>query len=152
MKKLIIIIAAVFIGGVANAQKVGETNVPAVVKSKFVSLYPDAKMEKWKNENGNYQAEFNNNKTEMCVTIDAKGGLVKTKTKIEASALPKPASDYLAKNYADKKVSAAYKETDAAGKVCYKAEVKDQFLMFDANGTFLKEKNEKDMKKDKDKK
>ena len=104
-------------------------------------------MEKWTNEKGNYQATFDDNKTEICVGIDAKGNLIHTKTQIAASALPKAANDYLAKNYADKKIDKAFKVMDAGGKVSYKAEVKDQFLMFDASGNFVKEMNEKDMKK-----
>ena len=136
----------------ANAQTVTNAEVPAVVKTKFASLYPNVKVEKWKKEKENYKAEFDENKTEMCVIIDAKGDLVKTKSKIEASELPASAKEYIEKNHAGKKITKACKMTDAKGDTHYKAEVGEMDLIFDANGTFVKEEKEKDMKKEEHKK
>ena len=72
---------------------------------------------------------------------------MKTKTEIQVSELPASASDYIVQNYPSKKISEAYKVTDAAGVVTYKAEVGETYLIFDSSGTFIKEKSEKDMKK-----
>ena len=147
MKKVIILLAAIFIGGATYAQTVSESDVPTVVKTKFSALYPSTKVEKWKRDNGNYKAEFDENKKETCVIITPKGDLVKTKTEIQVSELPASASDYIVQNYPSKKISEAYKVTDAAGVVTYKAEVGETYLIFDSSGTFIKEKSEKDMKK-----
>ena len=146
MKKIIFIVAAILTIGIANGQTRNELDVPAVVRATFSSLYPDIILETWKNDNGNYRAEFNENKSTKCVTIDAKGNLMVTNTKIEVSALPKAVCDYLTKNYAYKKISAAYKVTDSRGNVTFKAEVKKQLLVFDAEGTFVNAE-EKDIKK-----
>ena len=146
MKKILIIVAAILTIGIANGQTRNELDVPVVVRTTFSSLYPNIILETWKNDNGNYRAEFNENKSTKCVTIDAKGNLMVTNTKIETSALPKAVCDYLTKKYSYKKISAAYKLTDSKGNVTYKAEVKKQLLVFDAEGTFVKEE-EKGIKK-----
>ncbi len=139
MKKAIIMMSAIFIGGVAYAQKVSESEVPAAVKTKFTSLYPNSKVEKWEKEKGSYKAEFDENKTETCVIIDDEGNLVKTKTEIQISELPVAASAYIEKNCTGKKITKAFKMTDAKGVVTYKAKVGETHLFFDANGTFVKE-------------
>jgi len=146
MKKVILMLTVIFVGGTVFAQKVSESDVPAAVKTKFSSLYPNAKVEEWKKDNGNYKAEFDENKTETCVIINPKGDLVKTKTEIEATELPAAANEYLAKKYAGKKITECHKMTDANGIVTYKAEVGEMHVIFDSNGAFVKEGTEKDMK------
>jgi hypothetical protein len=146
MKKVIVMLAVIFIGGTAYAQTISEQDVPVVVKSKVTSLYPDVKVEKWKKHNGDYKAQFDENKKETWVIINPKGDLVKTKTEIEASDLPSSASEYIRKNYDGKKTSEAYKVIDATGVVTYKAEVDDTYLVFDANGMFIKKEKEKGKK------
>ena len=140
-------LAVIFIKGSVYAQTIIESDVPAVVRTKFTTLYPTSKVEKWKKDNGNYKAEFDQNKKETCVVINPKGDLVKTKTEIDASELPASASEYIGKNYAGKKINESCKVTDATGVVTYKAEVGETHLIFDSNGMFIKEGTEKEMKK-----
>lgn len=139
-------LAVILIGGTAYAQTISEQDVPVVVKSKVTSLYPGVKVEKWKKNNGNYKAQFDENKKETCVIVSPKGDLVKTKTEIDASELPSSASEYIRKNYDGKKISEAFKIIDATGVVTYKAEVDETYLLFDTNGMFIKKEKEKDMK------
>lgn len=143
MKKGILILAITFIGSIANAQKISESEVPASVKEKFTSLYPKCKVEKWVKEEGNFEAEFDKNKTEMSVVIDPTGKLIETETTISIASLPKAVSDYVAKNHAGKKITEAAKITSADGTVTYEAEVKEVELYFDSNGAFLRSEKEK---------
>ncbi|MBC7861343.1 MAG: PepSY-like domain-containing protein, partial [Bacteroidia bacterium] len=69
--------------GFASAQKMKEAEVPAAVKTKFTSLYPKAKVEKWEKEGANYEAEFTNNKIETSVIFDAAGSLIATEIEIK---------------------------------------------------------------------
>jgi hypothetical protein len=151
MKKAILVLAIVSIGSFTYAQKVNDSELPAAVKSKFSSLYPSTKAEKWEKEEGNFKAEFDENKTETSVIIDPNGNLIETHKKIEVSALPKSANDYVSKNYEGKKITEAVKVTDVAGKVTYEAEVKETNLIFDSNGAFIKAEKEKEHEKEKEK-
>lgn len=150
MKKTMLIAGMVLIAITSNAQKVKDSEVPAAVKTSFSKLYPSAKVEKWEKENGNYEAEFDNNKVETSVLMNASGSLMETEMEIKPSELPKSVSDYVAKNLAGKKIKEASKITDAAGKVSYEAEVDEADYIFDSNGTFLKKEVENDNDKDKD--
>lgn len=131
----------------------GGDEIPAVVKSKFASEFPNVKKVKWEKEKGNYEAEFDLNKVETSVLYDASGNKLETETEIAVSSLPKSAADYISKNFADKKIREASKIVDAKNTVTYEAEVKGVGdVIFDANGNFLKKEVEQDEDKDKEKK
>jgi hypothetical protein len=147
MKKIILICLLGTSLAVSNAQesketkesKLAESAVPAAVKSKFTSLYPGLKAEKWEKENGNFEAGFHKDKIEMSVLIDAAGNLMETETKIAVSELPKSISDYVAKNKAGKKIKEAARIVDAKGVTTFEAEVDKMDLLFDKDGKFIKE-------------
>jgi len=144
MKKTFLILA-LFSGVVCvKAQKTNEADVPAAVKTEFKSLYADVKEVKWEKENGNFEANFHQGKTEMSVTIDTKGKLLETETSIAPTALPKAATDYLAKNLAGKKIKEASSIKDASGKITYEAEVDEVDYTFDDKGNFLKKEKDND--------
>jgi hypothetical protein len=144
MKKTFLTLALLSCIAFANAQKVTEADVPAAVKTEFKSLYADVKEVKWEKEKGNYEANFSQNKTEMSVTIDAKGKLLETETTIASSTLPKAAADYMAKNLPGKKIKEASMIKDAAGKITYEAEVDEVDYKFDAQGNFLSKEEDND--------
>jgi hypothetical protein len=137
---LIIICFTIF----SCSQKVA---VPDVVKTKFVSLYPDAKNVKWDKEDGLFEAGFKTNDVETSVVFDAAGTVTETETAIEASSLPAAISEYVAKNLDGRKIEEAAKIVDAAGKVNYEAEVDKADYIFDETGNFLSKK-EKDKEED----
>ena len=145
------IVAATFS---ANAQKVKEAEVPSAVKAKQTSLYPNAKVEGWGKEDGNYEAEFDNGKVETSTLFDASGNLLETETEISASTFPNGVADYVSKNYPGQKIKEASKIVDAKNVTTFEAEVKEGDLIFDDKGNFIKkvvqakdEDDEKDEKK-----
>ena len=137
MKKLIL---AALVAGVFSLQAFAcGDDVPAAVKTKLSSLYPNAKKVKWEKEKEMYEAEFENSGVETSVLFDGQGAVTETEIEIPVSKLPAAATTYLAKNHAGKKVSEAAMITDAAGKVSYEAEVKGVGdVIFDESGSFLK--------------
>lgn len=141
MKKLMFICIAAAFTSCADAQKLKEADVPAVVKATFEKQYPGAKAE-WEKEGTNYEAEFDFKKEEMSVVIDATGTIIETEVEIEVSALPKAATDYIATHYKGIKIKEAAKITDAKGVVTYEGEIKGMDLLFDSTGTFIKEVKE----------
>ena len=145
MSKTTIITAAalVFMVNTASAQKVKETEVPKAVVTSFQNNFKGVKVEKWEKEkDGGYEAEFDLNKIETSATFSADGKLQETEQEIKVSTLPKPISDYIAKNYIGHKITEAAKITDASGKMMYEAEIKkgkeEKDLIFDESGNFIK--------------
>jgi hypothetical protein len=142
--KSIVLIALIGLGlNDANAQKLKEAAVPEPVKATFAKHYAAVKNAKWEKENGNYEAEFENNKVTTSVVIDKTGALLETETTIAESALPKKAQEYLAKNLSGKKIKETAQIVNVKGAVTYEAEVAGADYLFDANGDFMKKVVEK---------
>ena len=140
MKKSMLILAIAGLGTfTACAQKMKEADVPANVKAAFAKQYPDTKAGSWEKENGNYEAEFDMNKTEMSVLIDPSGNITETETEIKVSELPVAIAGYCAKNYSGKKIAEASKIVDARGVVTYETEISKMDVLFTADGKFIKE-------------
>lgn len=139
MKKSIFIAAGLMISLAASAQKVKESEVPAIVKDAFNKAHKDAKDIKWEKEGANFEAEFETGDHEQSAVYDAAGRLVETELEISAEALPAAVKAYVAKNHRDAKIKEAAKITDAKGVVTYEAEIKGKDLIFDSNGKFIKE-------------
>jgi hypothetical protein len=75
MKRPFLLLAFGFTAITANAQKMKEADVPPAVKATFTKAYPNTKAGSWEKENGNYEAEFDLNKTD--VLFDAEGKFIK---------------------------------------------------------------------------
>lgn len=144
MKKLLFLLTAVAVAPFANAQKIPEKEVPAIVAATLKNHYPNAKELKWEKENGNYEAGFTLAETGYSVLIDALGSIVETEVEISADALPADAKVHIAKNYPGKKIKEAAKITGTKGIVRYEAEVNGRDLIFDNSGKFLKTVTNKD--------
>jgi len=139
MKKLVLMTVAAMITSLTFAQKMQEKDVPAPVKTAFQKNFPQAKVEKWEKEGGNFEAEFELNKSEQSVLFDAQGIIIETEIEIEISQLPNGVLDYVKTNYKGQSVKEAAKITDTKGTVTYEAEIKGRDLLFDSNGKFIKE-------------
>lgn len=139
MKHMMIMMAASLITGSAFAQKTPDKDIPASVKAAFQKAHPDAKDVKWEKEGDNFEAEFEQGKTEQSVVLNAQGSILETEVEIAVTELPQKAKDYVAANYKGQAVKEAAKITDAKGAISYEAEIKGKDLIFDAAGTFLKE-------------
>lgn len=144
MKNVIFISFALMIGFSACGQKLKEKDVPAAVKAKFTSLYPNVTDVDWSKEHGAYEAEFDVNKNEASVNIDSLGNLIETENEIEVSALPAAVNTYFSSNVPGEKIKEAAKMTDAKGVVTYEAEVKGADYIFDAQGNFIKKSENKE--------
>lgn len=122
-----------------NAQKLADTNIPAIVKSAFSRTYPTVKAVKWDKEGTNYEASFTLNKAANAVLIDPQGSILETEVEIELSGLPGGVADYVKLHYKGKPLKESAKITDAKGTVTYEVEIKGMDLMFDSNGNFIRE-------------
>lgn len=137
MKKSVIIVVTLVLSTIAFAQKVKATKVPEIVTKSLISKYPNAKNVKWDKEENNYEASFENNKTESSVLFNSNGKIIETEVEISTAQLPKSILSYLSKNYKDQKVKEAAKIISEKGIVTYEAEIKGKDLLFDENGKLL---------------
>lgn len=139
MKKLALMMGAVMITSLTFAQKLQEKEVPAQVKTSFQKHYPNTKEVKWDKEGEKFEASFDLNKIDNSVLFDAQGNILETEVEIELNQLPKGVLEYVKTNYKGQNVKEAAKITDAKGTVTYEAEIKGLDLLFNSNGTFIKE-------------
>ncbi len=121
-----------------TSQKMQEKDVPVSVKTALQKQYPKAAKVKWNKESDKYEAEFDLNKEETSVLIDASGNVIETEVEIEISKLPKGVAEYVKTNYKSS-IKEAAKITDAKGSITYEAEIKGKDIIFDSNGKFIKE-------------
>jgi len=125
--------------GIANAQKVKSTDVPAAAKSALMAKYPNAAKITWEKEKGNYEANWGGKSGEdMSVQYTPDGTFVEQVEAIKPSALPAGVAAYIKQHYKGAKITEAGKVTDAKGATMYEAEVKGKDLVFDEKGNFLK--------------
>ena len=151
MKKLMILAIVCLSANFAFAQKVKESEVPAIVKATFAKSYPGAKGVQWEKENDAFESSFQQNKQEMSVVIDAMGVVTEVETEIDKGSLPAAVQATLKKEFKDYKVEDAAMIV-SAGVTTYEAEVekgKESFdLIFDTNGKLMS----KELKKEKEEK
>lgn len=122
--------------------------VPELVKKSFAAKYPTATKVEWDvEENGEFEAEFDLNKSEMSVLYNANGDLLETEIEINESELPQSVKAALAKDFAGYELD-EFEKTDAKGLVTYEIEAKKdkkEFeLVFDASGKLIKQEEEKE--------
>lgn len=132
------------------AQNLKEAEVPAAVKAKFASMFPDVKEAKWEKEQGMFEAEFKDNKVETSALFNSEGKYIEREVEIQVALLPQGVRDYVSKNLAGKKIDEATMITDARSKITYEAEVNDVDYLFDSEGKFLKKESEEENDTDKE--
>jgi hypothetical protein len=149
MKKTALMMVAVMITSLTFAQKMQEKDVPAAVKTKFTTMFPNTKVEKWEKEGGKFEAEFESNKIETSVIFEANGTYVQTEVEIPVSSLPTAINEYVKANLSGKKIAEATKITNANSIITYETEIDDTDYLFDANGKFIsKEVDDKEVDDD----
>ena len=117
-------------------QKRAKADVPTAVKQAFQKEYPGTKV-KWQNENGKYEAEFEQNGNETSLLYDVNGNIEETEIEIQASQLPAESKKYVLKHKLGKITESAM-ITKADGAVEYEVEVRGIDHIFDKNGNFIK--------------
>ena len=145
MKKLIFFFLAFALVGSCYAQKISASKVPAPVTAAFKKQYPDVKSVTWEMEDGNYEANFKQKGTETSAVFDKNGAQLESEIEIKSSQLPAQATTYLKSHYKSG-VKEAAKITKTNGEVNYEAVVGGKELIFDSNGKYLMEKEEKEPK------
>lgn len=120
--------------------------VPANVKAAFIKEYPNIKKFTWEKEGNSYEVEFNLKNVETSIVYDATAHKKETESIVPINNLPLHAKEYISEKYPSYKITEASKIVNDTNIVIYEAEItldkKLIDLIFDANGTFIKEEVE----------
>ena len=142
MKTLKILAAFLFVTGVAVAQDMNATDVPASVKNAFSKEYAKATDVEWKKDMENYKVEFDLNKMENEVWYNASGTVVKKEQDIAEAELPQAVRDAVKSSFADYTLDDIEKVWHNNAMI-YEVELEkgneDKHLTFDANGKVIAE-------------
>ena len=143
MKKYVIVLSlASFFAISSQAQKIKNSDVPAVVKTNLLKKYPTAKNVVWEKEKSNYEANWGGKSGENnSVQFTPSGEFIEYVKAIPVGQLPKRVSEYVKAHYKGAKITEAGKVTDATGKISYEAEVNRKDLVFNENGNFIKQED-----------
>lgn len=139
MKKLPLLLFALFIVSISTAQKIALKNVPQAIQTSFQNQFPKADDTKWEKEGLNFEAEFELDEIETSALYDPMGNLIETEVEIHLLELHSGILEFVEKNYAGQKIKEASKITKADGTYTYEAEIRGMDLIFDSNGVFVKE-------------
>ena len=144
MKSLVILVAfALALAAPAQAQKLQARQVPAAVAATFKQQFTQVKEVQWEKEASNYEAGFEQGKTEMSALISSSGELLETESELSPKQLPAPVQARLARDYKTYQITEAAKIVTArTGATTYEAEVKKNGkkmdVVFDAEGREVK--------------
>jgi len=136
---------------VGCSQPGDKVNVPEVVKTKFISMYPHVGTPRWEMEDGKYEATFKQDNMETSVILTPEGNVDQTETEMDIALLPQPIKDYVSSQPGGKKISSAAKIVNANGTITFETEVDKTDYLFDESGQFMsKEDQENGGDEDKD--
>ena len=114
---------------------------PEVVAEAFAAAYPAASGVTWDEEDGAYEASFDERGTETSVVYAADGTLQDTESEIAVADLPAAVRATLDRDYAGQEVTEAARITASGGAVTYEAEVtrdgRSEDVIFDEAGTVV---------------
>ncbi|WP_300686003.1 hypothetical protein [Chryseobacterium sp.] len=117
-------------------EKKEKLKVPLAVEKAFQKSHPAIKA-KWEEEDGKYEAGFQQNGKKMSVLYSASGIVEENETEIAINHLPSPVAQYTAQHKLGN-IKEASKITKSDGTVLYEAEVKGGDALFDTKGNFVK--------------
>ncbi len=122
--------------------------VPGLVISKFNSFFPSVTQVDWEMEDGNYEANFQENKNEKSVLFSPQGELISSETEVNTHSLPEAMNAYLDEKLKGKKIGTAVMVVTPGGSITYEIEVDEKDYIFDGAGKFLKIEEEEGDDKD----
>ncbi len=132
-----ILFFALLVGCCACRHEANRHDVPEVVQSKLTGLYPNAKKAGWKQEDANYNAEFEVADRTRKVLLSPEGEVLRIKEEIEPQHLPIPVLHTLQQNYPNYEIDEAYRVKEK-GILTYVVDIehgrKELRLTFDETG------------------
>lgn len=127
------------------AQKISQSNVPAVVLNNFQLKYPNADDVNWKLDRGKYTIDLKLNSKSTKLTMDYKGNVLELVQEMFLREIPKSVLDIIRKKTTNFDIEKAEKYT-TGGKVSYeiqcKVDGKNNFFWINTKGELVKYRKE----------
>lgn len=148
MKKLLLLVAVVFVVFQVEAQAVKKSEVPQIVIQNLESWYPGVSKVKWEMNDGMYVASFLVNKLENEVVISSEGEFSSSETEIIYNELPESIQKYLAEHFPNMTFEEMEMEMDSRGTTTYEVEVGGTDYLFSADGKLISQESDDDDQED----
>jgi hypothetical protein len=155
MKKIILFSVACVVAGLADAQKLKSSDVPAAVQEAFAKHFPKAKEVKWSKEGTTeFEAEFESANLKQSANFDKTGKWLETETIIKNSELPQAVQAAIAKDFAGYKIEEPEKFESPGQAALYEMELEKNKVtyevQFSADGKVVKKEEKKEKKGEKE--
>lgn len=99
MKQKLLLALSLLFSSLTYAQDIPVSSVPAAVMNSFTKAFPNAVKVEWEMKGELYNAEFDVNRRDHEVWLNAAGAIVKHKQEVKSRELPAAVSASLKKNY-----------------------------------------------------
>jgi hypothetical protein len=121
------------------AQGNSATAIPSQVSQSLMTLFPAATNITWEMDRGYYVPSFKNNSVATKALIDQKGTLIQSEIKLDRTALPQTAKDYISNHFPGIETKETATVTTMNGKKRIRASVGSKTLIFEVTGAYLSE-------------
>lgn len=138
MKSAILLMTVISVSLVSCGQDIPASKVPSVVQNTVQAKFVNAVKIEWEKKNNFYEAEFDIDKTDYKVHVDASGKLLICKTDMKVSELPAAITSAISSEHGGYEIDDADK-LDKDGTIYYQVELdakgkKDKRLVYTADG------------------
>jgi hypothetical protein len=141
MRRIVLILFLLILAfSISYGQKIKTKRVPAEVRTRFKSLYPNINEKdlEWVKEGKIYVCDFLTGNTLTSVFFEIDGKLINTIKDCDLNQLPKPIIDYINKNFKKKNIGSVTKQIDGKGILTYVVELKQREYVFNDDGELIK--------------
>jgi uncharacterized membrane protein YkoI len=151
MKKYIMLFSIGLAALSCDAQKLKDTDVPALVKEAFTKKFSDAKKVSWTKEGeSEYEAEFMKNGTEYSANFNAQGNWLETETEIKEASVPQAVRATISKEFPGYKIEEVEMSETAENGTAYEFELEKKELSYEVlvskDGKVIKKEEKKEDK------
>jgi hypothetical protein len=109
-------------------------DVPLAIRAAFKKKFPAAEKVKWESAPGQFEAEFLMQEKIISALFDDNGNLLETEEQIRKEDLPTAVLQTWKIRFGDRKIKELKKVIRARSLVLYRFRIKDQEILFDAEG------------------
>jgi hypothetical protein len=139
MKKIILLAALVALFVATKAQVIEVKQVPSPIVTTFQSSYPSASNVVWRKSGNYYVADYSNDNVDSYTMYEPSGKVYEYGVGVaDESSYPANLTTYVKTKYKNDHIKRVYKVKDANGKTLWKGKVKEDYLLFDENGNYIK--------------
>jgi len=142
MKKLTLVLFAMFATVAMNAQDLKSSEVPKIFTEGLLKVYPNATDIEWERSGTEYKVEFEVGKMEHEIWFNRDGKMVKVEKDITSAEIPANLKEIIKRDYPNYRIDSV-ESVEMDGDVTYVVELEKSWnqsikITFNTNGQILK--------------